>query len=126
MSKQTLNQQRPANVLTEAGRAARRREVAARLVVPSAEDDAEITAAALKDHDNPPLAEGGIASFLPATSLASGDIAARRFHAKVAGWRSEFVVTADDAAQAQAKVRAFLEADGCPNAGSRRVELKAD
>lgn len=50
----------------EARRAAARRQRMLNAIRPTAEEDAAITAAALTDPDNPPLAEGDIAQFKPA------------------------------------------------------------
>lgn len=67
MSKQTSNR----IVLSgeaddDANRAQARRLKVMDIIIPTAEEDEVITAAALLDPDNPPLAEGEMAQFLPA------------------------------------------------------------
>lgn len=52
--------------VTDEERTQLRRRAATRLRMPTPEEDAAITAAALTDPDNPPLAEGGLAGFQPA------------------------------------------------------------
>lgn len=68
MPKQTKEMEAAqAALVLNAARAEARRLMAEKAVVPTPEEDAAITAAALTDPDNPPLAEGDMASFTPAS-----------------------------------------------------------
>lgn len=68
MSKQTYNEleTEQSAKADEVARAAARRIKAQRAIMPTPQEDAAITAAALSDPDNPPLAEGEMAHFTPA------------------------------------------------------------